>query len=247
MSTNQSSELSADLDSRTRVSESTEPFKLGQIALPSIKKGKKAAAKPLIVSTQFPLLKQQLESLGEVMPIEGEDIGLTRIENMGVKGSRKDVVTLVSRTKQRNRLNGQVGEYLVYYTQTEAIDKHHKPLTCYLQHGVDYQVELTSQYDEDGEEIEPIIGQRYQVYTIPYSKETLEKILTDNPVHERCQYNVDIDNQSYGGYTAEELECDIKELQSRGKLGYSGSDLSVKFSELSLKDTLFLAQQRPKP
>lgn len=245
MSTSEASELQADLESRTRLvpeSDSSKPFQLNPVALTSPnRRGKLQQAKPLLQVTQFPLLKQQLESLGEKFPIEGEDVNLVKIENLGVKGSRKDVVTLVCRTKQRNRLDNKVGEFIVYYTMTSATDKKHEPLTGYLQYGKDYQVELTPQFDADGEELDPLIGQRYEVYTIPYSKDTLQKILTENEVFDKCQFNCDIMNQSHGGYTAEELlELSIEELAERGRLARTGSPTDLLFTSLSPKERMFL-------
>jgi hypothetical protein len=45
----------------------------------------------LPVTTQFPLYKQQLESLNQRFIIEGEDVGLTRIALLG-KGKEEEVL-----------------------------------------------------------------------------------------------------------------------------------------------------------
>lgn len=174
---------------------------------------------------------------------------LTNLEALSKEGTRRSVVTTVVLTEAIDLLGvskegkGKRTIFLTYYSQEYGADKRGYDLpTAYWSNGtIDKQVTLKPKYDEFGDELEPELGKVYEVLTCPFTVQKLDQILTDQDI-DNIEFSVTASNgASYGGFTYEEIsKLPFAELLERGKVGRAGSDTTVMFSQLSLKDKLGL-------
>lgn len=258
MSNQGTTELSADLESRTRVQPSsnytesvinkidTTPTRLSPIS-----KRKKDISS--LVKYYFPRLASQHKAItGVNKELDMSDISLTNLETLAKNGTRQSKVVNVILTEGIDKLgDGARKFFLVYHTSETGKDKRGQELpSADRVYGLDMQYEIKERYDEDGEPLEPELGQTYEVLTTPYEKEILEKVCAGRDTSS-IQFSVStMSSRSYGGYTYEEFlefgENNIKELLERATLGRQGSDTSILFSSLSTKEKLFLQQNQLK-
>lgn len=203
---------------------------------------------------QSPLLKRQYDQLGIGFKLDSTSLKMTNLQTLA-KSRTSTVVTVVIQeaidTLGVAGPKGKKAQFLVYYSSEEGKDKYGKNLSsAYVSWGIDQLADLEERWDEDGEPLEPEIGRIREVFTIPFSKEALDKALegqSDENRRKPIQYSIAlIGGASYGGFTRDEMSLPFKELIARGKLGKAGSDNSVMFSDLSTKETLFLEKQASK-
>jgi hypothetical protein len=262
MSNTQTSELSQDLsskfDSKTRVvSDSSigvdtvlpssdtdssqsipKPFSLPSRANTASKVSKKELIHKLI----YVNLAKQMQDLGFKYIMESEEEVLTRMHATSIPNSIERKVTTVLRTIAPDALGDKKRkEYLVYWTQENGKDKKGNITGgAYVQHGIDRYYDIIQKQDEDGEDLAPELGQLHDYYTELFTKEKLEEILRDQDTS-IIQFSYTNGNRSYTNYSEEEfLELDAKEIEERGRLNRTQEDLSVRFSDLTTKDKLFL-------
>ena len=202
-----------------------------------------------LVRYQYPLLAKQYQALNRKLPIDTESQTLTNLEVLSKEGTRKSVVTTVVLQEAVDLLGvskegkGKRAVFLIYYSQEYGTDKRGFDLpSAYWANGtIDKQVTLKPIYDEYGEELESELGKEYEVLTCPFTVEKLDEILTDQDI-DKIEFSVTGNNgASYGGFSYEEVsKLPFAELLERGKVGRSGSDTTVMFSSLSLKEKLGL-------
>ncbi len=252
-STTASSELSGDLNSRTRVvdttTKTTQPFKLQQVALAkTFKDGQtKVKTREQVIAEHavyvYPLLAKQYADLGLQLEIDSETSNLTEISLYCKPETRTSKVTTVVLEHRLNRLNNTKGTWLVWYSWEFGITDKKQTLSAWVSHGLDYQVSLIPEHDNDGNEIMPSIGEKYQIFSVPFSKEELDKVLEGQDT-DSIAFTVNYGSSSHTGFSYEEFaNLPIEEVIERGKIGRQNSDLSLMFSELSTKDKVALTLQ----
>ena len=200
-----------------------------------------------LVKHQYPLLAKQYKALNRILPIDMESQTLTNLEVLAK--TRRSVVTTIVLQEAVDLLGvskegkGRRAIFIIYYSQEFGTDKKGYDLpSAYWANGtIDKQVTLKSKFDEYGDELEPELGREFEVLTCPFTVEKLDQILTDQNI-DNIEFSVTSSTgASYGGFSYEEVSTlPFVELLERGKVGRSGSDTTVMFSSLSLKEKLGL-------
>lgn len=133
----------------------------------------------------------------------------------------KKVPTMV-RLKHANRIEPNKGiktEYLLWYENWEGTDKNGNPIppVSDLPQGIDKTISVSRGLDNTG--VPHYKKEReYWIYTVPFSKEALDKILQDTGTDpEEVQYIVN-GLRSWGGFSYEEFsQLSFEELNQRGR------------------------------
>jgi hypothetical protein len=161
--------------------------------LKSTKPSNKKENQSKLFQTQYPLYKQQLESLGYQFVYEGEDVPLSRIAILAK--TTREKVNVIVRTKLFDYLgvSGKKATFqaFVYYKTIEGWSKTGESLgSAYVSVGIDYQVPVTQKYDEDENPLPPEIGQKFEVHTTPWSIDTFDKVMEGQDTSAKIQYIV---------------------------------------------------------
>jgi hypothetical protein len=220
----------------------------GPYSLPSLDKPTVSVSNPkkLIRQVIYKKLCEKMEKVGFSYELDLEEQALTSLEASAVPSSRTSTVTTLVRKQHKGQ------DYLVWYSIERGYDAAGNEVIgsgAYIPHGLDKDVQFREIKNAEGETVKlQLTNKVTDMYTEPFSKQRLEEILNNNELDEKIQFSfTDNFNKSFGGFSAQEImNCSTKELSSRGTLGKAGTDLSVMYSELTAKDTLFLQSQAPK-
>ncbi|HEX9318837.1 MAG TPA: hypothetical protein VF884_07875 [Nitrososphaeraceae archaeon] len=140
-------------------------------------------------------------------------------------------------------------EYVNYFVGLTGRDNKGYPLHLYIDYGGrDQDVYFEKIEDEETGEITWKPGIPFDIWTIPFSKEAVEKILEENPETDISEVQLGYNgSRSWAVGSIEEFtQLDSLELEWRGREGRMGFPLDVQFSRMSGKELLDQEKNRKK-
>jgi len=193
----------------------------------------------------YPTLVKLHNAIGSIYEMTMEDISKTTYENLKVKDTETKQINSICRVTAKDVLgDGKRKDFLVYDMTCFARGNNNAPLVPYnFIGGMDRTASIEVRTDLEGNELQPKLGIVQNCYTILWSKETVDSLISETEQEkEELQY---IFNK-YGGFNYEELTTlEGSELTERGSRGVAGQfDTKTLISKLPAVERLALNQKK---